>query len=135
MSRNVAEWIEHWANHGPERIALHFEGHDITYGEFAKLVQNLARKLAHNLLVRPGDRVAYLGHNHPFYLVVYFACAKIGAIIVPLNFRLALHEHAEQLRLSQPRALFVTSDFFQHTVEIDRRTGQIDGPALIVIKT
>ena len=39
--------------------------------------------------VRPGDRVAWLGLNHPAQLVLLFALARLGAILLPLNFRLA----------------------------------------------
>src|SRR5690606_19027399 len=39
-----------------------------------------------------GDRVAYLGHNHPDFLTSFFACGLIGAIFVPLNTRLAPRE-------------------------------------------
>ena len=39
--------------------------------------------------MRPGDRVAYLGPNHPAFLETLFATGAVGAIFVPLNIRLA----------------------------------------------
>ena len=38
--------------------------------------------------IREGDRVGYLGLNHPAFLETMFAAARLGAIFVPLNFRL-----------------------------------------------
>ena len=35
-----------------------------------------------------GDRVAFLGFNSPEMIAILFACARIGAIVVPLNWRL-----------------------------------------------
>lgn len=39
--------------------------------------------------VQPGERVAWLGHNHPHQLLLLLALAQLGAVLVPLNFRLA----------------------------------------------
>ena len=50
--------------------------------------------LAEHLGIAAGDRVAYLGYNRPEMLVLLFALARIGAMLLPLNFRLALAEHA-----------------------------------------
>src|ERR1700754_4109021 len=73
---------------GPGRTALVFEGRSWTYGERHERVTRLAHGLR-DLGVRPGDRVAYLGPNHPAFLETLFATGTLGAILVPLNFRLA----------------------------------------------
>lgn len=57
--------------------------------------------------VTPGARVAYLGLNDPMFLVVLFATARIGAICVPLNFR-----------LSGPELAFVINDAGVHTLVV-----------------
>jgi fatty-acyl-CoA synthase len=54
--------------------------------------QRAAARLHHEWGVQPGDRVAYLGHNHPDVLCLLLACAEIGAVLVPLNYRLAAPE-------------------------------------------
>ena len=57
-----------------------------------------------------GDRLGFLGHNHPSQLVLLFACARLGAVQVPLNWRLAapelalILEDSEARRWSSPRA-------------------------------
>ncbi|MBK1660708.1 class I adenylate-forming enzyme family protein [Paracraurococcus ruber] len=63
----------------------------LTYGALARAADRVARQLA-GLGIRRGDRVALLGPNDPAQLVLLFACARLGAILVPLNWRLAAPE-------------------------------------------
>jgi len=86
----------------PQALALHFEGRDITYAQLAAACDAVARKLWHGLGVRPGDRVGWLGANHPGQLVLLFALARIGAILLPLNTRLAAAELKAQLAECAP---------------------------------
>ena len=55
--------------------------------------------------MRPGDRVAYLGPNHPAFVETMFATHLLGGIFVPLNFRLAGPEVDYMLRHSGAVAL------------------------------
>ncbi len=73
----------------PDAVALSFEGVDLSYGELARRCERLAAQLWNGWGVRPGDRVAWLGANHPGQLLLLFALARIGAILLPLNVRLA----------------------------------------------
>jgi fatty-acyl-CoA synthase len=67
-------------------------GEVLTWRELEGRVAGLAGALAGDLGVRQGDRVAVLAANHPWVLILQFACMRIGAIVVPLNFRLAQPE-------------------------------------------
>lgn len=71
----------------PHRRAITFEGTTINYGEFQDRIDRTATVLREGG-VREGDRVGYLGFNHPALLETLFAAARLGAIFVPLNFRL-----------------------------------------------
>jgi fatty-acyl-CoA synthase len=75
-----------------------------TYAELHDRVTALAHGLR-GLGVRRGDRVAYLGPNHPAFLEALFAAGTLGAILVPLNTRLAVPELARHLSGSGSRAL------------------------------
>jgi fatty-acyl-CoA synthase len=86
----------------PQATALHFEGRDSSYAEFAATCDAVARALWHGWNVRPGDRVAWLGANHPGQLMLLFALARIGAILLPLNTRLAAAELEAQLTECSP---------------------------------
>lgn len=88
---DLGSWIVRRAAINPHRPALTFEGRTRTFGEFADEIDRLATVLESGG-VRPRDRVGYVGTNHPAFLVTLFACARVGAIFVPLNFRLSAAE-------------------------------------------
>jgi fatty-acyl-CoA synthase len=102
--------LEQWLlGHPSDRAALRFEGRTVPYGELAQRAGYLAGALV-RLGVRRGDRVAVLGYNTPDFLALVFACARLGAILVPLNWRLAAPEHAYILRDAEPVALIHDAD-------------------------
>jgi fatty-acyl-CoA synthase len=78
----------HWLERTPDAMALRWQGADITYGEMARRAGRTAAALAARGVKR-GDRVAILAYNCPEYLDLLFACARLGAILVTLNWRLA----------------------------------------------
>ncbi len=78
----------------PDKPAIHFEGATLTYAAFNARIEATAKALKAECGVGRGDRVAILSLNRPDYLVLLYACARLGAILVPLNWRLAV---AEQL--------------------------------------
>lgn len=86
---NLSDWIERWADFQPGKAAIRFEGEDISYAAFAARVRATAATLRRRFEVGRGDRVAFLGFNSPDMLALLFACARLGAILVPLNWRLA----------------------------------------------
>ncbi len=63
-----------------------------TWGDLERQVAGLAGALVDEFGVGRGDRVAVLAANHPWVLILQFACMRIGAMLVPLNFRLAQPE-------------------------------------------
>jgi fatty-acyl-CoA synthase len=81
----------------PERTALIFRDESWTYAELNRVTNRVAHGL-HALGVNPGDRVGFLGLNHPRFLFTLFGAAKLGAIFVPLNFRLTGPELAYIIR-------------------------------------
>jgi fatty-acyl-CoA synthase len=108
---DISGWIERWADFAPDKMALRFEGVDIDYAGFDRRIRAVARALAGELGIVAGDRVAYLGYNHPDMLALLFACARLGAMLVPLNWRLATAEHLFILHNAEPRALVCEPDF------------------------
>jgi fatty-acyl-CoA synthase len=88
-----------------QALALHFDGRALSYADFASGCDTAARTLAHGWGVRAGDRVAWLGANHPGQLMLLFALARLGAILLPLNIRLAAPELKAQLAECAPVCL------------------------------
>lgn len=104
-SMNVAWWVERWSELAPDRSAVVFEGEAISYRDLQRRADRTACWLQ-SLGVEKGDRVAVLLHNCPEFLDLYLACARLGAIFVPVNFRLAGPELRYILDNCRPR-LFV----------------------------
>ena len=102
----LANWFRERSARTPERKALHFEGRDWSYGEMQRAIERCAGRLA-ELGLTKGDRVAFLGHNQPMFLFTMFAAARLGAIFVPLNFRLTGPELAFMLEDCAARVLIV----------------------------
>lgn len=89
----------------PDKQAIVFEGQRISYAALNQRVNRTANFLR-DQGVNKGDRVAVLLANCPQFLEIYFAAAKLGAIFVPLNVRLAPPEIEYQLNDCGARALF-----------------------------
>ncbi len=104
-SMNIAWWVQRWSELHPNKIAILFEGSEITYLELHQRA-NRASCWLQSLGIEKGDRVAAMMKNCPEFIGFYLACARLGAIFVPLNFRLAGQELEYILKNSQPR-LFV----------------------------
>jgi fatty-acyl-CoA synthase len=103
----LGHWIARRAALSPQRIALVYEEQSITYAEFNRHINRAAHALR-ALGVNHGDRVAYLDLNHPRFFVTMFAAARLGAVFVPLNFR-----------LTAPELSFIINDAGVHTLVHD----------------
>ncbi|MEE8444036.1 MAG: long-chain fatty acid--CoA ligase [Alphaproteobacteria bacterium] len=108
---NLSDWIEKTAEAAPDRIAVRFAGDEVGYEALAGRIRAAAQALEDDLSVQRGDRVAHLGYNSLAMLVLLFACARIGAIFTPLNWRLAPPELAFILEDSGARLLFAEPEF------------------------
>lgn len=95
MRRETAafDWITHHADLRPAAVALIDDGRDLTisYADLDDRSRRLAAWLASNG-VTAGNRVAFLAGNTTDVFEALFACAKLRAILVPLNWRLAVPE-------------------------------------------
>lgn len=107
---NLARWLDFWARERPSRIAIRFDAREIDYATLARESCATASLLTAAGVGR-ADRVAWLGFNHPQLVSLLFAAARIGAIVAPLNHRLAPAEHAVQLADSAPKLLIHETAF------------------------
>ena len=103
-NEGLGSWPARRARKTPHRTALIHGDTTFTYAELHTRVTRLAHALRARG-IRRGDRVAYLGPNHPSYLETLFAAGSLGAVFVPLNTRLAGPEIGYQLSDSGARAL------------------------------
>ena len=104
----IGRWIRDRARTTPQRVAIDHLGRDVTYAELDSQSERFAAAFLARGLER-GDRVATLTGNSPEHVAVFFACAKVGLMLVPLSWRLAAPELAYQLADAEP-ALFLVED-------------------------
>jgi acyl-CoA synthetase (AMP-forming)/AMP-acid ligase II len=88
---DIGSYLAQNARKTPEKLAIECEGRGYTYKQFNEEVN----KLAHGLLslgISKGERIALMMKNSDQFVFAFFAGAKIGAVIVPVNFRLTASE-------------------------------------------
>jgi fatty-acyl-CoA synthase len=110
----VHDWLARRAALDPDRVALIDTTRDdrrISWREWNASANRTARLLHDSLGVRRGDRVAVLAMNCTEYLDLLFACAKLGAILQPLNWRLSPPELSALLHDAEPSVLVLGPDF------------------------
>jgi fatty-acyl-CoA synthase len=103
---DLADYIDRNAAFTPEKVAIRFARSALSYAELAQQIAATARGLA-ALGIGPGDRIAVLAANHPAYLVLLYACARLGAMLVPINWRLAVPEQLYILADAAVKALLL----------------------------
>lgn len=110
MDWTIADLVRCGAGEDPARPAISFEGRSCTYGA---LDDNSSRVASGLLLhgIGPGDRVALLAKNCPQQFEIIAGASKIGAIVVPINWRLSSAEVAHILNNCEARVLFVGPEF------------------------
>lgn len=102
---NVAEVFAARAAADPGGAALHADGRWFTRGELQSAVAGVGDALRDERVIGAGDRVACLGANRSGTLILLLACARLGAVFVPLNTRLAAHELSAIVADAAPRLL------------------------------
>lgn len=108
---HLNRWMESHAQIRPEKIALIDRVNDVrlTYRDLHRASLVAACRLE-DLNVQAGDRVAVLANNCPELIELLFACARVGAILVPLNWRLTKAELEQIVGDCEPKVLFVDSE-------------------------
>lgn len=114
---NVGSIPDKQARLFPNRLALTDERSRLTFGQFARRVNQLARGLI-AVGVQKGDRVALMHHNCTEFVEVYFAAMKAGAAAVPINFRLAPREIDMILRDAEPSVVIVGAPYIDGTTPL-----------------
>ena len=86
-------------------------GTRVSFGELDERVRRLGNALLDDLGCAQGDRVAILSKNSIEYMEVYYACARVGLIVQPVNWRLSVQEIAKILADGNPSAIVVSDEY------------------------
>jgi acyl-CoA synthetase (AMP-forming)/AMP-acid ligase II len=122
------DFFDYWAREQPGAEFAVGPDRSLTWGEAAAIADRLAGRLVASGC-RKGDRVAVLARNAPWFLLLYFAAAKAGIVLVPLNWRLAPREWAGILGDAEPRVLIAGA---QEAPAVEQIRGDLHGVAHFV---
>jgi fatty-acyl-CoA synthase len=111
------DWLKRWAEISPRAVAVRCadSNRSFTYREMYERSNALAARLRATYGIQKGDRVAVLAMNEPETVFLFFALQRLGAMLVPVNFRFAAREVDHVLRDSEPK-LFLYQETFAGTV-------------------
>ena len=115
---NIAWWVQRWSELHPDKAAILFEGATISYLELHERANRVSCWLQ-SLSIQKGDRVAVMMRNCVAFIDLYLACARLGAIFVPINFRLTGHELAYILKNAHPRLFVFGNSFCKSVCELN----------------
>jgi fatty-acyl-CoA synthase len=121
------DWIAHHAHRRPRQLAIDDlqTSRRFTYAELDRRTDQLAGALAQRGIGK-GDRVALLAPNCAEYFELQFACGRLGAIMVPLNWRLTVPELEYILGDCAPKLLIHDKSFIQQAAALSRSLLEID---------
>lgn len=101
----IDHWIADAAARDPAKTAILFGAETLSYGALNRAIDHRAANLS-AAGIGAGDRVAWYGLNHPELYILLFALARIGGVLVPLNWRLAGPEIAAIVENCGPQLVF-----------------------------
>lgn len=127
------DWLKRWNLYSPRNIAIKDgdTGREYAYSELFELANRGAHFLSTKYAVGKGDRVAVLATNELEYVFLFFALQRLGAIMVPVNFRLTQREVNHIVDDSSPRLLIYQAAFSEIVRNLphgDMQTLLLQGP-------
>jgi long-chain acyl-CoA synthetase len=125
---NLAHYLENSARLRPDKLALRFEGQQITFRDLNTSCNGMAHGLS-KLGLAPGDRCIVMMPNSIHQVTVYYALAKIGAIVVPVNFLFRRYELEHIIEDSTPKAFIGAEPYLE---EIRMILNKGDAPPLSI---
>ncbi len=94
----------------PDKTAFRFEGASTDFATFARRTDRVAAAL-HAAGIAPGERIAYIGKNSAVFFEAMYGAMKAGAVMVPVNWRLAGPEISVIVDDAQARLILVGPEF------------------------
>lgn len=135
-SLNEIDWLKRWSHFSPEAIALTDgdSGQQITYSEFYNQACSGAWYLKNKFNIQPGDRVVHLSTNELSSYILFFALSRLGATLVPVNYRLTGRELTYVINDAKP-SLIVCEDQYLKTLHDIKSEIQLDEQRWISLKS
>lgn len=129
---NFAKYAVIHARHIPDKVCLIEripsvnKRRTLTWKQFNDEINRVANYLSNELKVKSNDTVLHLQHNSLEWLITYFAIIKIGAVVVPLNFRFAGSDILSAAEISRSKVFVLGSEFLQVVKPIQKKLNMIE---------
>ncbi|MCB9459061.1 MAG: long-chain fatty acid--CoA ligase [Anaerolineaceae bacterium] len=120
----ASDWVAFHADRTPDKLAMvdQHTGQRLTYDQLNDRASRLATHMRDYWGAKAGDRLAILGKNSVEYFVFQFACIKLGAIMLPLNWRLAEQELVFILNNAEATGLVYDNEFYERIPPLVEKT-------------
>ncbi len=133
QERIEIDWLKRWSMYSPRSVAIRCadSNRSFTYRELFERSNSLAKKLKANYGISSGDRVAVLALNEPETIFLFCALQRIGAILVPVNFRFAAREIDHVLQDCEAKLFVYQEAFAKVAAELSflpEKTLKFEGP-------
>lgn len=131
------DWLKKWAHYSPNKIAIKDAdtGRSFNYGQLLEHSNRLAWTLKERYHLEKGDRVCILSQNQIEYVFLFFALNRLGAIMVPINFRLTPREISHIIKDSDPGLLIYHEQYLGIVAELDNLTSSLRTTSLNEVET
>ena len=106
MEYNLYQYLEKNALKSPNNIAINYQENQITYSAFLKNIDLFVNYFSYTLKIKKGERIAILVYNRTEFLLLFYACDKLGIILAPINWRLTSFEIIHILKDINAKYLF-----------------------------
>ena len=115
---NYFDWIGKWAEYTPDKVAVAAAdgGSSYTFKELNELASKVENYLRQEMGVKKGDRIPVLAEHSPHFLVLFIAAQRLGAILVPLNYRSSAFELEFYLKDLDPDLLVADINFCREKI-------------------
>lgn len=121
MHNFQTDWLSKWAQYTPNKLFLkeYNRKAEWSYSDFENRTRALAVFLTKELKVKERERIAVYSKNRTEYVQLFLACIKVGAILVPLNFRLTPRELDILLNDADPAIVFYEEDYAEQVKKLE----------------
>jgi fatty-acyl-CoA synthase len=107
------DWFKKWSEYSPNKVAIKDgeTGRQLTYSELYRETLKTTKILSEQYQIKKGDRVAVLATNELEFVFLFFSLQRLGAVFVPVNFRLTAREISYIVNDCQPSLLLFQEEF------------------------
>lgn len=121
MHNFQTDWLAKWAAYTPKKLFLKEYNRNLewTFSEFNQCTNALAIFLVRELGIQKGERIAVYSKNRAEYVLLFLACIKCGAVLVPLNLRLMPRELDMLINDSEPKVFLYENEYAEQVEKLE----------------